>query len=228
MLDFPFEIIDLTHTLMPNIPTWDVSCGFYHNLKYDYDMEAEFKFKTHQINMQEGIGTHMDSPAHCFPGMQTIDQIDLNDLIAPCYVIDISSIANKDYALSVSDIKDFEAKYESIKPNSFVMVYTGWDKYWNDAAKYRNNHEFPSISKEAAEYLLSLNIKGIGIDTLSPDNPKNGFPVHNIMLGNNKYIFENVANLSSMPQVSSYILAAPMKIEGGTEAPIRLMGLVRK
>jgi hypothetical protein len=33
---FPYELIDLTHTLHEGIPTWPGHCGFNHNLHIDY------------------------------------------------------------------------------------------------------------------------------------------------------------------------------------------------
>ena len=90
----------------------------------------------------------------------------------------------------------------------------------------RRDFRFPSISKEAALLLLERNVAGIGIDTLSPDRPDSGFPVHEIMLSHGKSIIENVANAKAMPPMGGFSLAMPIKTEGGTEAPIRLIGLI--
>ena len=110
-----------------------------------------------------------------------------------------------------------------------MIFWTGWDRYWKQPEKYRNNLVFPSISVEAADFLLTeRNITGLGIDTLSPDNPANGYPVHKLILGANKYIVENIANAGSLPPVGSYSLVLPMKIKDGTEAPVRMVGLILK
>ncbi len=176
--------------------------------------------------MHEGIGTHIDSPAHCFPDGATIEKLSLQDLIAPCVVIDISNRIHERLQLSVLDIKEFEKIHGIILPRSFVIIRTGWEKFWDTPDKYRNNHVFPSISKEAAQFLLERQIVGVGIDTLSPDCPENGFPVHTTLLGHGKYIIENVANSGDLPAVGSYIIALPLKIKGGTEAPMRLIAFV--
>lgn len=68
----------------------------------------------------------------------------------------------------------------------------------------------------------------VGIDTLSLDRPADGFPVHKLFLGNGKYIVENVANLANLPITGSCILALPIKVRGATEAPIRLIGLIKE
>ena len=224
MKHFPYKIIDLTHSLSSDIPSWNGTCGFQHETICDYDdCSTSVKFRVQKLTMHAGIGTHIDAPAHCIRGGVTIDQLLLNDMLAPAVVIDVSSKAHERYKVTVDDIKAFE-----IPARSFVIIRTGWEKFWNEPTKYHNNHIFPSISKEAAEFLLTKDIVGIGIDTLSPDRPEDGYPVHQIILGAGKYIIENAANLSMLPAVGAWIMALPMKVQGGTEAPIRLVGFIEE
>ncbi len=178
--------------------------------------------------MNEGVGTHMDAPAHCVPGGKDIAGLSLQELLAPCVVLDVSAKAHENYSLSSQDVKDFEARYGVIGKGSFVMIHTGWDRFWKEPEKYRNHHVFPNISLAAAEELLKREIIGLGVDTLSPDRPEGGFPVHKLILEKELYIVENIANAKSMPPVGGYSLALPMKIKNGTEAPIRLIGLLKK
>lgn len=229
METFPYSIIDLTHTLAENIPTWDGSCGFKQTIKCDYtDCTTPVKFRVHQITMHSGIGTHIDAPVHCFPGMRTIDQLELNQLVAPCVVIDVSEKAHEAYSVSIADIEHFEETYGIIPSGSFVLIRTGWERFWNEPEKYRNNHRFPSVSLSAAQLLLKRNIVGLGIDTLSPDRPADEFRVHKALLGAGIYIIENVAHAAQLSALGSFIMTLPLKIAGGTEAPIRLIGLVNK
>lgn len=223
----PFKLIDLTHSLSPDIPSWDGDCGFQHHLHHDYDPASLYQFRTHKIQMNEGMGTHIDAPAHCIVGGRTISDLDVNELIASCVVIDVSKVASETYIASLADVKAFEDKYGLIEDGSFVIFYTGWDRYWQQPERYRNGLLFPSVSIEAAQFLLDeRKILGLGIDTLSPDNPQNGYPVHKAVLGANKYIVENVANSASLPPKGSYTLCLPIKIKNGTEAPMRLVGII--
>lgn len=226
MMSFPYKIIDLTHDLCPDVPTWVGGCGFDHSIKSDYDHKSLYQFRTHTIKMQEGIGTHIDSPAHCFLGKQTVERLHLEDLCTHCLVIDISSKAHESYKLSARDILEFEDKNGFIDAHTFVIIYSGWEKFWQQPDKYRNQYRFPSISLEAAEVLLERHVNGLGIDTLSPDTGEDGFPVHKAFLGAGKYLIENVANAHLLPEKGSFSLALPLKIQGGTEAPVRLVGLV--
>jgi kynurenine formamidase len=225
MIPFPYKLIDLTHELSSATPIWDGGCGFEHRVHFDYDPNAEYKFRVHKIKMYEGIGTHMDSPAHCVPGGATIDKLQLSNLVAPCVVIDVAARSHERYSVSTQDIKNFEKDYGAIPQGSFAMMKTGWERHWNDPEKYRNNLLFPSVSADAAELLLERGIVGVGIDTLSPDREEDGFPVHKLILGAGKYVVENAANLSALSPQGNFIMVLPIKIKEGTEAPIRLIGL---
>jgi len=225
-----FEWIDLTHELSENIPTWNGGCGFQHIniLKYE-DCTTDCKFSVQRIEMLAGIGTHIDAPAHCFPDGKTVDELSFQSLISPCIVIDVSKEAHADYCIGIKTIKDFESQYGKIWKGAFVIFYTGWDQFWTTPEKYRNDYKFPSVSKEVAQYLVSEDIIGIGVDTLSPDRPESGYhPVHQTLLSNERYIIENIANASLLPKIGSYIFVMPLQFAKGTESPIRLLGMVQK
>jgi kynurenine formamidase len=249
MTKFPYNIIDLTHELGQDIPSWDGNCGFRHEVLLDYEdctirnrtLRTEVQFRVQKLHMEAGIGTHIDAPAHCIPGGTTVEQLELKNLAAPAVVIDISSRMKDflqlsgsqfggwdDKSLSVqpTDILDFEKQHGEIAPGSFVIIHTGWSRYWGNPEKYRNNHHFPSVAGSTAELLLERNIAGLGIDTLSPDRPADGFHVHKILLGAGKYIVENISSADKLPPTGAYTLALPIKITGGTEAPVRLIAFL--
>ena len=85
---------------------------------------------------------------------------------------------------------------------------------------------FPGISKEAAQYLVGRKIKGLGIDTASMDaGNSRDFWTHRIILGANIYGIENVAHLELLPIIGAQLIVAPMKIEGGSGGPTRVLAL---
>jgi kynurenine formamidase len=221
------KVIDLTHALSSEIPSWDGSCGFDISIDTDYkDCTPPSLFRTNKIQMNAGMGTHMDAPAHCVPDAKTIDKLTLDELITDCVVIDVSNELDENYIVMPEVVEKFEKEYGKIKLNSFVIFYTGWDKYWHNPEKYNNNHVFPSIHVSTAEILMKRNIAGLGIDTLSADTGKDGFLVHRAILGAGKYLVENIANAKDLPPTGAKILVLPMKIKGATEAPIRLIGFI--
>lgn len=224
-----FEWIDLTHEISENIPTWDGDCGFKHiNILSYEECGTDCKFLVQRIEALAGIGTHIDAPSHCFPGSKTVNDLSLNTLISPCIVIDVSQQSHANYQVDIEVIKCFEKQHGKIWKNAFVVFYTGWDQFWTQPEKYRNDCHFPSISKEVAQYLVSEDIVGIGVDTLSPDTPESEYPVHQILLSAGKYIVENIANTRLLPTTGSYIFVMPLRLAEGSEAPIRLLGMLQK
>ncbi len=221
------QFIDLTHTLSSDIPSWDGGCCFSLHIESDYkDCTAPNLFRTQKIEAMAGAGTHMDAPAHCFEGSTTIDALELKNLSTACVVIRVDNEATESYRVMPERITRFEKEHGNIQPDTFVIFYTGWSKYWNTPKKYRNDLAFPSVHEDTARLLLERNIAGIGIDTLSPDALGKDFPVHRIILGAGKYIVENIANAQNVPPTGAKILVMPMKIKDGTEAPIRLIAVV--
>jgi kynurenine formamidase len=228
-MSFPFKLIDLTHTLNSSIPTWNGDCGFNHDLHINYaDCEGEDKFRVMKLSMHAGIGTHMDAPSHCVPSGQCIHDFDVNELCMPCVVIDVSSKCHERYSVTPEDITDFERNYGPITKGSCVMIKTGWSRFWNEPKKYHNNHMFPSISLDAAHLLVERGVSALGIDTLSPDRPQDGFKVYQEFLRNGKILIENVANLDNMAPIGAFVMVLPLKVKDGTEAPVRLVGLIKK
>lgn len=225
-----FYFIDLTHTLSSDVPHWGIDVGFKYNARYinSTDSTEDVKFHVQRLEMSAGIGTHMDAPSHCFENASGIDAIPLQSLIAMCRVIDVSSKIHEQYSVTADDILHFEEEYGIIPKGSCILIYTGWGQRWHQPEKYRNEKIFPSISIEAAKLLLSRDIVGLGIDTLSPDRIGSNFPVHQLILGAGKYIIENVSNANKLDPIGSYVFALPIKVKDGTEAPIRLVGMKRK
>ncbi|KKT00996.1 MAG: hypothetical protein UW07_C0014G0007 [Candidatus Nomurabacteria bacterium GW2011_GWF2_43_8] len=226
-MDKELKVVDLTHTLSEIIPTWDGSCGFELSINSDYkDCTPPNLFRTQKIKCGAGIGTHMDAPAHVVPGGKTIDKLTLEELATDCAVIDVSEEANENYIIMPQVVEKFEKEHGKIKSNSFVIFYTGWERYWKTPEKYINNHIFPSVHENTAKMLLGREIAGLGIDTLSADTGAGGFPVHRAVLGAGKYLVENIANAKNLPPTGAKIFVLPMKIKDGTEAPIRLVALI--
>jgi len=220
-------MIDLTHKITSDMPFWDDGCGFHLETSLDYaGCEGEVRFRVQNLRFPAATGTHLDAPSHCIPGGKSIADIPLQRLEGPCVVLDASSRASEIYSVLPEDILRFEKNHGTIEPGTWVLFLTGWEKHWNDPSAYRNNLVFPSVSKAAAEILLKRDIAGLGIDTLSPDRPRDGYPVHRLLLGNGKLIVENVAHLINLPPVGARLLVLPLKLEGATESPVRLVGIL--
>ena len=222
-------VIDLTHTITAQTPTFDGGCGFHLSTTIDYHECTEPNlFRVQKIDMRAGIGTHIDAPAHCIPNGTTIESLALENLVTACVMIAVDTRGDEQFRILPEIVEAFEQMHGLITPNSFVIFHTGWDARFDTAEKYLNNHQSPSIDVRTAELLLSRNIAGIGIDTLSADAGTDDFPVHRAVLGAGKYLVENVANASLLPPVGAQSIVLPLKMKDATESPVRMIAFVPK
>lgn len=68
---------------------------------------------------------------------------------------------------------------------------------------------------------------GLGIDTLSVDyGPSETYEVHKFCAQRGVYHLESVANLEGVPRCGATVVVSPMKLEGGSGAPVRILALV--
>jgi kynurenine formamidase len=228
-------VIDLTHALGPQGPNYEVTEKPAFQARMVASIEKDGYF-AREISLPEHFGTHLDAPAHFVAGLWTVDQIPVERLIEPLVVIDVRAKVkgNPDYQISVDDVAKWEQAHGQIPMGAVVIAYTGWDSRWNSSKEYRNadgdgTMHFPGYSLEGAKFLVEgRNIVGLGIDTLSIDyGPSKDFPVHHYTLARSLYQLENVANLEHAPATGAFVVVAPMKLEGGSGAPVRILALLQ-
>ncbi len=227
------RIIDLTHVINDKVPTFDTSEKFTARTVDTFQQQGYF---AREFSMPEHFGTHLDAPAHMTPQRWTVEQIPPQRLVRPLVIIDVSAKAQKDpdYRVSVNDIADWEQAHGEIPPDAFVAARTGWDDRWDSAQRYRNADahgvlHFPGWSVDAARFLAEgRKAVGLGIDTLSVDyGPSKDFPVHHYSSARDLYHVENLANLAQVPPVGALVVVAPLKLEGGSGSPARVLALVK-
>ena len=147
-------------------------------------------------------------------------------------------MANRDYLVSTRDIKNWESQYGLIPDGSIVLFRTGFGRYWPDRETYLGTAElgqdavaqmhFPGLHPAAALFLATeRSIKSVGIDTPSIDYGQSSlFEAHQNLFSVNIPVFENVANLDRLPVTGATVIALPMKIEGGSGGPLRMIAVV--
>jgi len=228
-------VVDLTHTVGPENPTYEPSQKAAFHIKTVATVEKDSYF-AREICLPEHFGTHIDAPAHFAHGLWTVDQIPAERLRAPLVILDVRNKAdhNADYQISPDDIAEWEKVNGQIPQGSVVIARTGWESRWNSANAYRNPDakgvlHFPGYSEEAARFLVEgRNVIGLGIDTLSIDyGPSKDYAVHKYTLSHSLYHLENVTNLGEAPAAGALVVVAPMKIEGGSGGPVRVLAMVK-
>jgi kynurenine formamidase len=105
------------------------------------------------------ISTHMDAPIHVLQGGLTIDQIPLSSCYGEGVIVDMRHKKKWD----IITPKDLEEANPQIKEGDFVVINTGWHKYFKDNS-YDFFNYYPGLYKEAAEWLVDHKIKALAVD----------------------------------------------------------------
>ena len=232
------KLIDMTYPFAEDTLHWPTAKPFKLEKVNEGMTPQGYWYSSYNYSASEHVGTHLDAPFHFAQGKWTTDQIPLERTIGPGVIIDVrrKAEANRDYQLQVVDLRTWEKRYGKIPPGAIVLMHSGWGKLWGDRKRYFGtdqegdvaNLRFPGFSRDAAELLLKeRKIKAAGTDTPSIDyGPSRDFAVHQIFGAANIPIFENVASLERLPPKGATIFAVPMKIKGGSGAPLRIFALL--
>jgi kynurenine formamidase len=232
------KLVDLTYSLDEQTVFWPTNKPFTWEKAAWGRTSNGYWYASGDFSMSEHGGTHIDAPIHFAEGRLAVDEIPLQKLIAPAIVIDVRTLVeeNHDYRLAPRDIEMWEARNGIIPQGAVVLMLTGWGRGWPDKFRYLGSPtpsdaktlHFPGFSKEAAEFLVKeRRVDGIGLDAPSIDyGPSQDFIVHQIINGANLYGLENIANLDKLPPKGAILVALPIKIKGGTGAPVRIIGIL--
>jgi len=226
-------IVDMTYAINDKLPAWPGDERTF-EAKVNATVEKNGYF-TRSFWMLEHYGTHMDAPAHFPPGNIPLDKIPETHFFGPAVLIDVREEGAKDadYRLKVTRVEKWEALHGRIHPGSIVLLRTGWGATrWPDQARYRNMDakgvmHFPGYSVESAKLLIERGAVGLGIDTLSVDyGASKNFEVHRVDLPAGLYNLENLANLDKLPEAGAFVIAAPIKLEGGSGGAVRTFAVL--
>jgi len=234
-----YQLVDLSHSYNEDTLYWPTSPTKFEKTVLAFGETANGGFySAFSISTPEHGGTHLDAPLHFAADGLATDQIPLQNLIGNAVVIDISKQAesNRNYLLSVNDIRSFEDQYGRINAGDIVLLRTDWSKFWPDAMRYLGDDtpgddshlQFPSYGEDAARLLVEKRkVAILGVDTASTDFGKSkDFVVHRIAAARNVSNLENLTNLDKLPPTGAVVFALPMKIEGGSGGPVRVVALV--
>ena len=233
-------IVDLSHAYGPDTIFWPTAEPFRLQVVADGVTPAGFYYAANNFTTAEHGGTHVDAPVHFAKGRHAVDEIPLEQLVGPAVVVDVreAAAANPDYLMTVADIDKFELTSGRIPDAAILLVRTGYSSRWPDAARYLGTAErgaeavpklhFPGIDPVAAKWLVAnRKIHAIGIDTASIDfGQSTTYDTHRILYEANIPGLENLNALDRLPATGATLVALPMKIKGGSGAPLRAIAIL--
>lgn len=230
--------VDLTYPFSAQSIYWPTARGFELDTVSYGVTDGGWFYSAFDFAAAEHGGTHMDAPIHFAEGHLTADRVPLQGLIGPAAVVDVSERADADYLVSVTDLQAWEGRHGELPNGGILLLRTGWGSRYGDRTAYLGTDltgpeavpqlHFPGLDPEAARWLVAeRGVLAVGIDTPSIDRGQSAtFDCHRILYAENIVGFENVANLDLLPEAGSYVVALPMKIEGGSGAPLRIVAFI--
>lgn len=154
-------------------------------------------------------GTHVDAPAHFgLPG--TLEQLDTDAMLGRCRVISLPQVniitAELLHDAALTDVER-------------LLIQTDNSLLSNDSRTF--NEHFVALDASAAQYIVEIGIKLIGIDYLSIEPFASDGTVHRCLLSAGIIILEGL-QLTAIPPGDYQLICAPLNLQGSDGAPARV------
>ena len=210
------KIVDLSHTISPEMPVYPGTEPPTFTAECTLDNVG---FIEKKITLYSHTGTHMDAPAHIIRGARTLDQFSADHFMGKSSVLDMTSTHRP-----TVDIHHIEPYQDLIAKSKFLLLYTGWSRWWGTDAYYQG---YPVLSPEAARWIAGFELRGLGVDMISVDPAgASPFTIHEIFLHRNILIIENLTNLQALPNTDFILSCFPLNIEDADGSPIRAVAII--
>ncbi|MBY6061978.1 cyclase family protein [Microbacterium esteraromaticum] len=203
---------DLTHPITdgmmvyPGDPTVSIRPG----LTLDRDGVV-----VERVQMGSHTGTHIDAPAHTILGGRTMAEVTLDELVGDALILRVPT-AQPNQPYTWGDLV-VPGGIPDVVP-AIVIIDTGWARHFGQQAALQHPH----LDAATAAELWRRGMRLLAVDTLSPDAtgaPTASFPVHEIVLGGDGLIVENIRGLTDLP-ARVRVGFFPLNLQGDG-APVR-------
>lgn len=188
----------------------------------------------------EHTGTHFDAPVHWVSGKDlannTVDTIPSGQFVGPACVLDVTREVERDadFLVTPETLLGWEKQNGRVPAGAWVLLRTEWSKR-EGAKSYINLKDdgphTPGWTRAASEFLArERDILGVGVETVGTDAGQAAkmdppFPNHFIMHGSGKFGLAGLCNLDQLPPTGAVVIAAPLKIVGGSGSPLRVIAI---
>ena len=181
--------------------------------------------------------THVDAPWHYNSTIggeraQTIDELPLDWFYAPGVVVDATDREDGD-ALTAAD---FEQRLpRALRERDIVLVCSGRDAFYGEPDYIARG---PGVTAEATRWLYDQGVRVMGIDAWGWDVPLH-LQAERAQASSEAGVFwaahqadlaysqiERLVNLAALPAEGFTVACFPLRLEGGSAAPSRVVAIV--
>ncbi|MDF2942056.1 MAG: hypothetical protein K0S01_914 [Herbinix sp.] len=199
------KVYDISMPITASMPVYKGKESKRPSLQVESDYNTGTSYES-RISMNLHTGTHMDRTLHMIPGGNTMETLDLNQVVTECKVLDLTA--------SVDKITKEDLLRKDIVAGDFILLKT--KNSYEDILE----NDFIFLDKTGAGYLASLNIKGVGTDALGIERSQPGHETHLQLMSQGIHILEGL-RLKDIEEGNYFLVAAPINIVGGEAAPVR-------
>jgi arylformamidase len=160
-----------------------------------------------ELRLSSHSGTHIDAPVHYLKSGLTIDELPLPHLVGPCRVLDVSG------AGPLIDASDITGRTGRVPRILLKTAFSGSTNFRED---------YPSLTRNAAEYLTKTGTLCVGIDSFSIEAFVCDGSVHRELLSHGCIIIE-LLDLSRVREGDYTLFALPLRLAGLDGAPARVI-----
>jgi kynurenine formamidase len=238
---------------MPHFPTHPPFLFGLTKKHGDYKGPGGMSSAADSISFGGHLGTHMDALNHFSCGGKLFGGVEVKDLqsygggVNHHSIEKVAPILRRGVLLDIAGQQKVEAlpgDFEispghletalkdaniTLEKGDVVLIRTGWARFYEDGARYISETHCPGINLDSARWLSRHGIFAAGSDTVALESlPNPAMPVHvHLLVESGIHIIE-ILNLEELARDRVYtfvFVAAPLKIRGGTGAPIRPLAI---
>lgn len=162
------------------------------------------------LYMSVHTGTHIDAPSHFIKGGATVDELSLERLMGPTWVV----------ALPGAETIDVELLEQADIPDSVDRLLLKTDNQRRWSADF--DPGYAALDLSGARWLLEHGIRLVGIDYLSIQAFEASDRVHVELLEAGVVIVEGL-DLSDLCEGPHELICLPLRLEGIEASPARVL-----
>ncbi|WP_422446486.1 cyclase family protein [Thermoanaerobacterium sp. DL9XJH110] len=224
-----YKIYDISMTISPGMPVYPGDPRPDIKIHQDYSTGG---CRVSRLRLGSHTGTHVDAPGHFIRDGVSIDRIPLKNLAGPARVVEVppgqikieaipSDLKNGEIILFKTAVPDLARNSNgSAKRKKPEMFSTGNGTSAAESGMIYRTNKCPHIDIQAANRLVSIGAKAVGIDSLSIESPEGDGSVHRLLLSNSIPIIEGLV-LKDVPPGEYFFVCLPLKIENCDGSPAR-------
>jgi arylformamidase len=195
--------------LANGMPVWPGSVGFELTKTSTAGDGADATVSV--VHADFHCGTHVDAPAHFVPGGAEIDDVPLETLVGPAFVVDLPRAER----IGREELEELDLPADVER----LLLRTRNSSLWADP-QHDFRRDYVALTPDGARWVVGRGIKVVGVDYLSVQLFDDGPETHQLLLGAGVTIIEGLDLRAATPGLHT-LVCLPVRIAGAEAAPAR-------